>query len=72
MVRRQRNLQGDAGMELQHSHRREAVKGVGTGGSEGDGEPPLNLQAQAHARIQTLSGKLTATHKSLSLTAVSG
>lgn len=40
-------------------------RGIGTGRSEGDGEPPSTLQTHAHA--QTLTG---APHKSLSVTAV--
>lgn len=52
-------------------------KGVGTmgggvgGGSVSDGELQPTHRAHAHAHIQTLWGKLTASHKSLSLTAVS-
>lgn len=52
----------------QHSPSQEAVKGVGTGRSEGDGEPPSILQTHAHAHVHTLSRKLTwALYKSLSL-----
>lgn len=52
---RQRELQGDAGMALQHSPRQEAMKGVGRGRSEGDGEPPSILQTHAHAHAHTLT-----------------
>lgn len=66
---RQRELQGDVGIALQHSPRQEAMKRVGTGRLEGDGEPLSTLQTHAH--VQTLSHKLTgAHHKSLSLTGV--
>lgn len=45
--------------------------GWGGGGSVSDGELQPTHRAHAHAHIQTLWGKLTASHKSLSLTAVS-
>lgn len=79
LVGKQRQLlKGDAGMRLQHSPRREAMKRGGNhggwgggGGSVSDGELQPTHRAHAHAHIQTLWGKLTASHKSLSLTAVS-
>lgn len=65
---RQRELQGDVGMVLQHSPRQEAMKGVGTGRSEGDREPLSILQTHVHIHAHTLSCNLTwALHKSLSL-----
>lgn len=67
---RQRELQGDVGTVLLHSPRQEAMEGVGTGRSGGDGEPLsipcVHMCRHVHALSHTLS---SAPHKSLRLNA---